>query len=160
MSEASDKLAQTRLAIVAHIQRRDRRSTRDDTRQERLEGIGAQEQEAWDEADDHGGGPAAWFSHFKHAARSWWRQHPAHLGVELATPMLSKFARQKPVQFLGIAAAVGAVVVIARPWRLISLTGLIVALVKSSQLSSMLMSAMSAADFQKDHQRPPYDPPR
>jgi len=159
MSDASDKLAQSRLAIVAHIQRRDRHSVRDDMRQERLEGSDG-EQQAWDEADDHGGGPRAWVSHFKHAAMSWWRQHPAHFGVELATPMLSKFASRKPVQFLAIAAAVGAVVVIARPWRLISLTGLIVAIVKSSQLSSVLMSAMSAADFQKDHQRPPFDPPR
>ena len=61
---------------------------------------------------------------------------------------------RKPAQFLGIAAAVGAIVVIARPWRLISVTGLMVALLKSSQLSSVVMSAMSAADFKTDHDRP------
>jgi hypothetical protein len=43
---------------------------------------------------------------------------------------------------------------IARPWRLISVTGLLVAVLKSSQLSSVLMSAMSAADFKKDHEPP------
>jgi len=64
-------------------------------------------------------------------------------------------ASRKPAQFLGIAAAVGAVVMIAKPWRLISLTGVIVALVKSSQLSNVVMSAMSAADFHRD--RPPMD---
>jgi hypothetical protein len=74
------------------------------------------------------------------------------MGLELATPVLAAYASKKPAQFLGIAAAVGALVMVVRPWRLISLTGLVVALVKSSQLSSVIMSAMSAADFQKDDQ--------
>jgi hypothetical protein len=42
--------------------------------------------------------------------------------------------------------------VIARPWRLISATGLLMALVKSSQLSGLIMSAMSAADDPGDRQ--------
>ncbi len=96
--------------------------------------------------------PARWFARFKRAAVAWWRSHPARLGVELATPVLSGYAARKPAQFLGIAAAVGAIVMVARPWRLISVTGLIVALLKSSQLSSVVMSAMSAADFKKDHE--------
>jgi len=73
------------------------------------------------------------------------------MGLELATPALSQYAARKPAQFLGIAAVVGAVIVIARPWRLISVTGLLMAVVKSSQLSSVVMSAMSAADFSRDH---------
>jgi hypothetical protein len=154
MSESSDKLAKSRLAIVAHIQRRDRHNDRGEqsSNRPRLEGS-AEEQAAWDEAE-YSSGPAAWFGHFKYAATAWWRRHPAHMGVELVTPLLSQYARRKPVQFLGIAAAVGAVAMIARPWRLISLTGLVVALVKSSQLSSVVMQAMSAADFPKDEQRP------
>jgi hypothetical protein len=153
MSASSDKLAQTRLAIVAHIQRHDRHARKDRDREQARGGPEAATGggDTWEEGD-HDGGPAAWFSHVKHMASAWWRQHPAHLGLELATPALSNYAARKPLQFLGIAAAIGAVVMIARPWRLISATGLIVALVKSSQLSSVLMSAMSAADFQKDHQ--------
>jgi len=65
----------------------------------------------------------------------------------MATPALSAYAARKPVQFLGIAAAVGAVVVVTRPWRLISLTGVLVALAKSSQLSGLVMSAMSSSDL-------------
>ena len=95
-----------------------------------------------------------WFGHIKRAVRTWWRHHPAHMGVELATPMLSAYARRKPMQFLGISALVGAALVVARPWRVISATGIVVALLKSSQLSGLLMSAMSAADFQKDDHRP------
>ena len=59
------------------------------------------------------------------------------------------------MQFLGISALVGAVIVVTRPWRLISATGIVVALLKSSQLSGLLMSAMSAADFRKDER--PYE---
>ncbi len=148
MGDAAEKLARTRLAIVDQIQRRDRKATsRDDSRGEEP----SASEDAWEEPYPDGGGPASWFAHAKHAALAWWRHHPAHLGLELATPALSAYARRKPVQFLGIAAAVGAVAMVARPWRLISATGLIVALVKSSQLSSVIMSAMSAADFQKDH---------
>jgi len=63
---------------------------------------------------------------------------------------LSEYAARKPVQFLAIAVAVGAVAMIARPWRLISLGGIAMALLKSGQLSGLLMSAMSAADDPKD----------
>ncbi|MEO7391831.1 MAG: hypothetical protein ABIU58_06625 [Ramlibacter sp.] len=77
------------------------------------------------------------------------------MGVELATPVLSTYGRKYPLRYLGAAAAVGAVIAVVRPWRLISATGLLVALVKSSQLSSMVMSALSAADYRRDG--PPYE---
>ena len=151
MSDAADKLARSRLAIVDHIQRRERQGDGAETRRASYQR--AQDDQGW-EQHEPGHGPAGWFASLKHAASAWWRNHPAHLGLELATPILSGYAARKPAQFLGIAAAVGAVVMIARPWRLISVTGLIVALVKSSQLSSVVMSAMSAADFKKDHEPP------
>ncbi len=153
MSDSADKLAKTRLAIVAHIQRRDRKNDRTQAGSDRAQVEGEDEDEAWNESQ-YSSGPAAWFGHVKHAANAWWRQHPARMGVQLATPLLSKYASQKPLTFLGVAAVLGAVVVVARPWRLISLTGLVVALVKSSQLSNVVMQAMSAADFPKDQQRP------
>jgi hypothetical protein len=77
------------------------------------------------------------------------------MAVEIATPILSSlWQAPAPVLFLGIAAAAGALVIAARPWKLVSATGLVMALLKSSQLSGLLMSAMSAADYQKDDQLP------
>jgi hypothetical protein len=150
MSDAGDRLARTRLAIIEQVHRRDRRSGE---RNERERGRARREASEPEGAyEDPGEG---WFGHVKRALGTWWRHHPAHMGVELATPMLSAYARRKPLQFLGISALVGAVVVVARPWRLISATGIVVALLKSSQLSGLLMSAMSAADFQKDDR--PYE---
>jgi hypothetical protein len=149
MSAAADKLARTRLAIVDHIHRRDARHDRAQERQD-----GEADNGEWQEEEPRRHGPAGWFSSLRNAAGAWWRHHPARMGVELATPALSQYAHRKPLQFLAIAAAVGAVTVVARPWRLISVTGLLVALLKSSQLSGLVMSAMSAADYQKD--QPPY----
>ena len=151
MSDAADKLAKTRSAIIDQIYRKEgRRDGASSARRERERQAGGEQ--AWEQPEP-GSGVRGWFAYFKHTAGAWWRHHPAHMGVELATPILSAYAARKPAQFLGIAAAVGAVVVIARPWRLISVTGLTVAIVKSSQLSNLVMSAMSAADFQKDHNR-------
>ncbi len=148
MSGAGDRLARSRLAIIEQVQRR-RGPERESTR-ERARARGEPEWAYEDERE----GMRGWFGGLKRALGTWWRHHPAHMGVELATPMLSSYARRKPVQFLGIAAAIGVVVVVARPWRLITVGGLLAALLKSSQVSALLMSALSAADFQKDHRRP------
>jgi hypothetical protein len=147
MSEAADRLARTRLAIIEQIHRRERRPERSSAEFEQEDPQGG---ERWASS---GSGPASWFASLKRTASGWWRQHPAHLGLELATPLLSEYAGRKPVQFLAIAAALGAVAMVARPWRLVSATGLLMALIKSSQLSGMLMSAMSAVDDPGERQR-------
>lgn len=149
MTEATDKLARSRQAILEHVARRQRRhDPREETAQSFSEGY---------EFPDDGEMPepgSGWFGHLSHAVRTWWRYHPAHMAVDLATPLMRGYARRKPLQLLGISLAAGAALTFARPWRLISITTLIVALLKSSQLSHLLMAAMSAADYRKDHDRP------
>ena len=152
MSDAARRLAQTRLAIIEEIDQREHRGDKRDATQARDSG----HEPASESARGRSRGRASgWFGGVRHALGTWWRHHPAHMAVEVATPALSVYAGKRPLRFLGIAAAVGALVVVTRPWRLISVTGLLVAVVKSSQLSGLLMSALSAADFQKD--RPPYE---
>ena len=155
MSDAGDRLARSRLAIIAQVQRRGRGGREDDPGREQQAHARQRERGEPDWTFSHEReGIAGWFGSLKRALHTWWRHHPAHMGVELATPMLSNYAYRRPVQYLAIAAAVGAVVVVARPWRLITVGGLLAALLKSSQVSSLVMSALSAADFQKDHRRP------
>ena len=150
MSDAGDKLARSRQAILEHLARRQRRH---DPREE-IEG------QAFSAGEDYPGEelpPAAsgdWWGHFRHAVRTWWRYHPAHMAVDLASPLMHEYARRKPLQLLGISLAAGAALTLARPWRLISLTTLLLALLKSSQLSNLFMAAMSAADYRKDQERP------
>ena len=148
MSDAADRLARTRLAIIKQIQQPEGRNERGDKHRQRERE--SRVDDATEPASIGPGGASGWFARFRQAASTWWRYHPAHMGLELATPALSAFAERKPMQYLGVAAAIGAVVIIARPWRLISVGGLLMAVARSSQLSSVLLSALSAADFPKD----------
>jgi hypothetical protein len=155
MSDAGDRLARSRLAIIEQVQRKDRRAG--GNREREREHARAQQRERGEPEgphDEDDEGVAGWFGGLKHALGTWWRHHPAHMGVELVTPLLATYARRKPFQFLGIAVAAGAVIAVARPWRLITVGGLLAAVLKSSQVSGLLMSALAAADFQKDHRRP------
>jgi hypothetical protein len=150
VSDAARRLAQTRLAIIEEIDQREHRGDKRGALDARESGHAPSRHH---ERASPAGRPSGWFSSVRHALGTWWRHHPAHMAVELATPALSVYAQKRPFRYLGIAVAVGAVVALTRPWRLISVTGLLVAVVKSSQLSGLVMSALSAADFQKD-QRP------
>jgi hypothetical protein len=153
MSDAGEKLDRSRQAILEHVARRQRKH---DPREEPPpRGYEAGYAPDFD-YDDLGDAPARgdWFGHVLHGVRTWWRYHPAHMAVELASPLLRDYARRKPLQLLGISLAAGAALTFARPWRLISITTLLVALLKSSQLSQVFMAAMSAADYRKDHNRP------
>ena len=91
--------------------------------------------------------PSVWKT-LKRATLSWWRHHPAHLAIDvamgMAKPVLGRYAHEKPLQLLGVAAAVGAAAVLVRPWRLVSVTGLLLATVKSSGLTPALFSLISA----------------
>jgi len=55
---------------------------------------------------------------------------------------------------LAISVGLGAALTLARPWKLISVTTLLIALLKSSHLPGLLMAAMSASDYRKDNDRP------
>jgi len=151
MSDAAEKLARTRLAIIAHLQARERQHERDNI------DFGDEPAQARAGEPRRRGGregrrplhtaAADWLGRARRIARTWWRHHPASMGVDMAKPVLSAYAARKPVQYLAIAAVAGAVLVVTRPWRLVSGTGLLLALLKSSQLSSLIMSAMAGADY-------------
>lgn len=151
MSEASGKLDRSRQAIVDQLRSKNRRGSRREDKQ------GTEHQEIGYQAradqDDPARRTFGWAGRLRYATRSWWRHHPAHMAVEMVTPALQDYAHHRPGRLLAISAALGAAVVVARPWKLISATGLLVAILKSSQISTLVMSAMSAADYQRDEER-------
>ncbi len=155
MSDAADKLARTRLAIIAHVQQREHRSTGAPTGPASpASGI----EEAWEEAPEPHEAPEGrlrdWIGSLQRAGSTWWRHHPAHAGLELARPVLASWARPRPLTYLAVAAAGGAALFLARPWRLISVTGVLLGLAKSSQLSAILASALSTADYSRNNEPP------
>jgi hypothetical protein len=142
MSRATDKLAHTRRAIIVQLHGAEPVSRSGPPGEERSP------------ADKPASGQRGWWGKLERAAGMWWRQHPASTGLELAKPVLATYAAQRPVQFLGIAAAAGAVIVVTRGWRLISIAGLLAALIKSSPLSSFALAALAAADGEKEDPEP------
>lgn len=90
---------------------------------------------------------------FTQAVMAWWHHHPVQVAVDIGRPFLSNYARDKPVQLLGISAGVGAALVLVKPWRLVSLTGLALAALKSTNLPHTLLSMLPRAAS-----RPPAQP--
>lgn len=132
MSLSGDRLARTRLAIIEHIQV-------------------SRHGHAAPQADDLPPDPAAQaaaahgrWAGLRAAGREYWAHHPARMATQLATPVVSAYARRHPIRLLAVSAAAGALLVLARPWKLISVTGLALAALRSPQLSSMVLSALTA----------------
>lgn len=72
----------------------------------------------------------------RRAAHAWWQSHPMHNAVDLARPLLEDYAQHKPYQLVGIAAGAGAAFTLLKSWRVLSLTGVALALVKTSDIKS------------------------
>lgn len=92
---------------------------------------------------------------FTHAVMAWWRHHPVQMAVDIGRPFLNNYARDKPVQLLGMAAAAGAALVLVKPWRLVSITGLALAAIKSTNLPGTLLSMVTGVKPRPDARRQP-----
>lgn len=102
----------------------------------------------------HDSGAISTWQVCRQAVMAWWQHHPVQVAVDIGRPFLNTYAREKPVQLLGIAAGVGALAVLVRPWRLISVTGLAVAAFKSSRLPSTLLTMLPRVMSRHHHQKP------
>ncbi|SFU63346.1 hypothetical protein SAMN05216350_103260 [Polaromonas sp. YR568] len=130
-----ERLANSRKAIVRHMSRD---AQRDDDQDD---GAGSGHGAEGEQGNSEGG---AW-GILKHALGAWWHHHPVSVAFGLAKPTLKHYAEEKPLQLLGIAAAAGAAAVVLRPWRLVSIGSLLIATLKSSELSGALLSMLSSA---------------
>lgn len=93
----------------------------------------------------------AWSSVARGVVRRWWRRHPANAAGQLARPLLQRYAREEPAKLVGAAAAAGALVVLVKPWRLLSITAVLAAVVKTSDVADMVTTLMQkTANPRKD----------
>ena len=127
-----ERLAASRQAIVRHM-------TRDS------QSSGNRGEHPFDEADEARTAPEGTWKVVRSAMRAWWHHHPLSAAFDLARPVIGKFAQEQPLKLLGIAAGIGAAAVVLRPWRLISLGGVLLATLKSSQLTGAIHSMLSAS---------------
>ncbi len=128
-TDAAQRLARTRLAILEYLQQRQHGTAA---------GAGS------DEPSPHAPDGGARWRGLRDAIRRHWQGPQAPLLVRLATPLLAHWGRRHPLALLGIAAAAGVLLVLARPWRLVSVTGLLVAALKSPHLASLAMNLLAS----------------
>ena len=100
-----------------------------------------------------GNSPQGKLGLIKHALQIWWHRHPASMGVELSRPLLNEYAITHPFKLLGISAGAGAALVVLRPWRLISAGAILGTALKSSGLSSALVSMLASVN--RSHESAP-----
>ncbi|RZI77435.1 MAG: hypothetical protein EOP80_04915 [Variovorax sp.] len=84
----------------------------------------------------------SWMPMVRSVAERWWRRHPANAVGQLARPVLDRYARQQPGKLVAVAAASGALIVLVRPWRLLSAGAIVAALMKSSDIADMVTTLM------------------
>jgi hypothetical protein len=83
-----------------------------------------------------------WISMARRVTQRWWRRHPANAVGQLARPLLDRYAREQPVKLMAAAAAAGALIVLAKPWRLLSITAVLAAVLKTSDVADMVTTLM------------------
>ncbi|NDZ16218.1 hypothetical protein C7T35_13905 [Variovorax sp. WS11] len=127
------RLAVSRRALVEQLQGRERHADHD---------------AASDEAD--AGRPRretvidriAWASVARSVVQRWWRRHPANAAGQLARPLIERYAREQPAQLMAAAAGAGALIVLIRPWRLLSITAVLAAVLKTSDVADLVTTLM------------------
>lgn len=83
-----------------------------------------------------------WASMARSMTERWWRRHPAHAAGQLARPLLEHYARKEPAKLMALAAATGAVIVLTKPWRLLSFTAVLAAVLKTSDVADVVNTLM------------------
>ena len=79
----------------------------------------------------------------KRAAQAWWESHPARFVAQMAEPALHDYAREQPLKLVGLAAGAGAVAVVLKPWRLVSLGALLAVALRPVDMSSLVLALVS-----------------
>jgi len=95
-----------------------------------------------------------WLSVAQSFGSRWWRRHPANAMVQLAQPLLQRYARKQPGKLIAIAAGTGAVIMLVKPWRLLSVTALVAAVLKTSDVADMVTTLMHGQLAARDDDRP------
>ena len=90
-------------------------------------------------------GEFKWASLLTAAASAWWNEHPARAVAIVLRSATEELVRSKPLPSVGVAALVGAGIVVLRPWRLVPVAAIALRLVRGSSFASFAASAIASA---------------
>jgi len=87
----------------------------------------------------------------------WWRRHPVSSVVQLSTPLLESYAARHPGRLLAYSAGTGALLVILRPWRLLSAATVLALVFRTSDVAGLVgdLVARSRGGPWDDDEMPP-----
>lgn len=68
----------------------------------------------------------------------WWRRSHMSSAVEIGTPFLQEYAGRHPARLMAGAAGVGALIVLVKPWRLLSLGMVVGLIVRSTDIAGLI----------------------
>lgn len=105
-----------------------------------------------------GGTGSVWWRLLKRTALRWWQRHPASTVTEVAMPLLGAYTRQEPLKVLGVAALLGAAVVVTRPWRLLSAGALLAATFRPADMSALVLSMLTQVSAEAPRNNSPGSP--
>ncbi|WP_168921172.1 hypothetical protein [Polaromonas vacuolata] len=83
----------------------------------------------------------------KHTVKVWWHHHPANIAYDMVQPLVKIYAAEHPFKILAVSAGVGAAAVLIKPWRLVSVSALLVSAMRSSNISSVVMTLLTSSIY-------------
>lgn len=89
----------------------------------------------------------------------WWARHPLNSAVDLGRPFLEDMARKEPGRLMAYGAGTGALLMVIKPWKLLSLATLLSLAFRTSDLTGLIAGAFGHhSDDEDDGDEPPFDP--
>lgn len=84
----------------------------------------------------------------------WWSRHPLNSAVDLGRPFLEHMAERQPGRLMAYGAGTGALLMVIKPWKLLSLATVLSLAFRTSDLTGLIAGAFSPHD---DDDEPPFD---
>lgn len=84
----------------------------------------------------------------------WWSRHPLNSAVDLGRPFLEDMAQRQPGRLMAYGAGTGALLMVIKPWKLLSLATVLSLAFRTSDLTGLIAGAFGGHD---DDGEPPFD---
>ncbi|MCU4117832.1 hypothetical protein [Variovorax sp. N23] len=84
----------------------------------------------------------------------WWSRHPLNSVADLGRPFLEDMARRQPAKLMACGAGTGALLMVIKPWKLLSLATVLSLAFRTSDLTGLMAGAFARPD---DNDDPPAD---
>jgi len=104
--------------------------------------------------EPHGGTPTPRPTTRRGVLARWWSRHPLNSAVDLGRPFLEDMAQRQPGRLMAYGAGTGALLMVIKPWKLLSLATVLSLAFRTSDLTGLIAGAFGGHE---DDDEPPFD---